>query len=91
MELRSAAHEHDKTLLDSGALIGIAGTPLQVRNTCGAEIKTEKGAFLSAPLPIAGFAIIEAEDITQAVKMVSQTPCAIAYGVVEVWPIETMR
>jgi hypothetical protein len=90
-DLRSVAHAQDQKLLDEGALIGIAGTPVQVRNTCGVEIKTETGAFMSSGLPIAGFAIIEAEDISQAVEMVSRTPCAIAYGVVEVWPLETMH
>jgi hypothetical protein len=42
--LRSAAHAQDKKLQDEGAVMGIAGTPLQVRNTCGAEVKTETGA-----------------------------------------------
>ena len=35
--------------------MGIAGTPIQVRNTWGAEVTTEKGAFVSSRLPIAGF------------------------------------
>jgi hypothetical protein len=86
--LRSAAHAQDKKLQDDGAVMGIAGTPVQVRNTCGAEVKTETGAFMFSRLPVAGFAIIEADDIRQAIEMVSQTPCAIAYGVVEVWPLE---
>ena len=90
-DLRSAAHAQDKRLQDEGALIGIAGVPVQVRNTCGVEVKTESGAFMSSRLPIAGFAIIEAEDISQAVNMVAQSPCAITYGDVEVWPLETMR
>lgn len=90
-DLRSAAHAQDKRLQDDGALIGIAGAPVQVRNTCGVEVKIKTGAFMSSQLPIAGFTIIEAADISQAVRMVAQTPCAIAYGVVEVWPLETMR
>jgi hypothetical protein len=40
-------------------------------------------------LPIAGFAVIEAADIDEAVALVSGTPCAVARGVVEVWPLET--
>jgi hypothetical protein len=88
-DLRAAAHAQDKRLQDEGALIGIAGVPVQVRNTCGMEIRTDAGAYLSSRLPVAGFSIIEAEDISQVIKMVAQTPCAIAYGVVEVWPLET--
>jgi hypothetical protein len=43
---------------------------------------------MTSPLPVAGFAIIEAANMIEAVKMVSQTPCAVAHGVVEVWPLE---
>jgi hypothetical protein len=45
--------------------------------------------FMPSRIPIADFAIIEAEAISQAIEMLSQTPGAIAYGVVEVWPLET--
>jgi len=90
-ELRAAAHEQDKTLRDAGALIGIAGAPVQVRNTLAKQVETTSGAFMSSDLPIAGFAIIDAEDISEAIQMVSKTPCAIAYGVVEVWPFEGTR
>ena len=89
--LRSAAHAQDKRLQDDGALIGVANAPVQVRNTCGVEVTTKTGAFMSSQLPIAGFTIIEAEDLSQAVRMVAQTPCAIAYGVVEVWTLETLH
>jgi hypothetical protein len=29
-----------------------------------------------------------APNLAEAVKMVSQTPCAVAHGVVEVWPLD---
>ena len=86
--LRSAAHEQDSKLREGGAVIGIAGTPVQVRNTLGEQVETKTGAFMSSDLPIAGFAVIDAEDVSTAIQMVAQTPCAIAYGVVEVWPME---
>lgn len=41
-----------------------------------------------SPLPILGFSIIEAEDIAAAVDIVARTPCAVAHGVVEVWPLQ---
>jgi hypothetical protein len=43
---------------------------------------------MSSSLPIAGFAIIEAATLAEAAAIVSKTPCAVAYGVVEVWPLE---
>jgi hypothetical protein len=87
-DVRNAAHAHDRALVEGGALIGIAGTPTQVRNPDVAGVQTEQGAFMSASLPVAGFAIIEAADLAEAVKLVAQSPCAVAHGVVEVWPLE---
>jgi hypothetical protein len=43
---------------------------------------------MASQLPVAGFAVIEAPTMAEAVKIVSQTPCAVAHGVVEVWPLE---
>jgi hypothetical protein len=88
-EVRNAAHAHDEQLRREGVLMGIAGSPVQVRNTDGAGVQTERAAFLSATLPVAGFAIIEAADLTEAIEIVSHSPCAVAHGVVEVWPLET--
>jgi hypothetical protein len=43
---------------------------------------------MSSLLPVAAFAVIEASNMAAAIKMVSQSPCAVASGVVEVWPLE---
>jgi hypothetical protein len=59
-----------------------------VRNHDAAGVHTENGPFLQTSLPVAGFALIEAASIEKAVEIVSQTPCAVAHGVVEVWPLE---
>lgn len=86
--IRDAAHAHDAKLRKNGVLMGIAGTPVQVRNPEAVHIQTENGPFMKSALPVAGFAIIEAGDLDEAIEMVSRTPCAIAHGVVEVWPLE---
>ncbi|HEY4317493.1 MAG TPA: transcription initiation protein [Herbaspirillum sp.] len=86
--VRDAAHAHDAALKQRGALIGIAGAPVQVRNPDAAGLQTTHAAFMSSPLPIAGFAVIEAADLSEAIKLVSQAPCAVAHGVVEVWPLQ---
>ena len=85
---RDAAHAHDARLRTDGAVIGIAGAPVQVRNHDAAGVRTEQGPFLQATLPVAGFALIEAADLDEAIDIVSQTPCAVAQAVVEVWPLE---
>jgi hypothetical protein len=86
--LRAAAHAHDETLVRSGTLMGVAGTPVQVRNHEGKNVNTERGPYMASQLPVAGFAVIEAPSMDEAIRIVSQVPCAIAYGVVEVWPLQ---
>ena len=87
-DVRDAAHAQDEKLKRCGAVIGMAGTPVQVRNPDAKGVKTQSGPFLSSPLPIAGFAVIEAASLTEAIEMVSRVPCAVAHGVVEVWPLK---
>jgi hypothetical protein len=86
--VRDAAHAHDAELARKGVEAGIAGTPIQVRNHDAAGVNTVEGSYLSAGLPVAGFAIIEAETLAEAVDIASRTPCAVAHGVVEVWPLQ---
>lgn len=86
-ELRDLAHAHDDHLRGQGTVMGIAGPPVQVRNHEAAGTVTQDGPFLSSGLPVAGFAIIEAATLDEAIEAVSRTPCAIAHGVVEVWPL----
>ncbi|HVZ91174.1 MAG TPA: hypothetical protein VG843_05945 [Rhizomicrobium sp.] len=87
-EIRNAAHAHDRKLIEHGALVGIARRPTSVRNPDAAGVQTESSAFMSSTLPVAGFAVIEASDLAEAIRMVAQTPCAVAHGVVEIWPLE---
>lgn len=86
--VRDAAHARDAALRSEGAVMGIAGTPVQVRNPEARGVEAREGAFMSSALPIAGFAIIEATDLAEAIEKVSHVPCAVAHGVVEVWPLK---
>jgi hypothetical protein len=90
-DVRDAAHAQDAKLLAEGALIGIAGTPVQVRNREAAGVETRDGPFMSSELPIAGFAVIEAASLEDAIAKVSHVPCAVAHGVVEVWPLKSAQ
>jgi hypothetical protein len=85
--VRDAAHAEDAKLCVEGALIGMAGVPIQVRNPDAKGLDTRIGPFMSSALPVAGFAIIEAADLDDAVRKVSNVPCSVAQGVVEVWPL----
>lgn len=68
--------------------MGVAGHPVQVRNHDAVAVKTTDGPFMSSGLPVAGFAVIEAASLDEAIDIASGTPCAVAHGVVEVWPLE---
>lgn len=87
-EVKLAAHAHDAELRQAGVVMGIAGDPVQVRNPEAAGVRTTLGPFLTSVLPVAGFSIIEADTIEEAVDMVSHSPCAVAHGVIEVWPLK---
>lgn len=86
-DVRDAAHAHDQELVDRGMIAGVAGQPVQVRNTEAVGLVVEHGAFLRSDLPVAGFGLIEAETLQDAIEQVAGTPCAVAHGVVEVWPL----
>jgi hypothetical protein len=87
-EVKDRAHGVDEAMREAGAVSGMAGKPVQVRNHGDAGTTTEDGSFMTSGLPVAGFGLIEAADLDEAIAMVSGTPCAVAYGVVEVWPLE---
>ncbi len=86
-EVRDAAHAHDARLVEAGVLMGVAGEPVQVRNTAGAGVAATTGPYLRSDLPVAGFAVIEADSIEDAIALAAGSPCAVADGVIEVWPI----
>ncbi len=85
--VRAAAHEQDTKLIAGGALMGVAGAPVQVRNPEATSVETQAGQFMKSDLPVAGFAIIEADSMEDAIEKVAGVPCAVAHGVVEVWPM----
>lgn len=87
--VRDAAHEHDERLRAGGAVMGIAGQPVQVRNHGGAGVHTSVGPYMRSDLPVAGFALIEASSLEEAIALASKSPCAVAQGVIEVWPLQS--
>jgi hypothetical protein len=44
--------------------------------------------FMNSELLVAGYAVIEAVDLEEAIEIVPATPCAVGHGVVEVWPLQ---
>lgn len=85
--IRATAHQQDAHLVADGAVMGVAGPPVQVRNPEASGVQANEGQFMSAKLPVAGFTLIEAANLEEAIEKVSGVPCAVAHGVVEIWPI----
>ena len=44
---------------------------------------------MRSDLPIAGFGVIEASNLEEAISLASESPCAVAQGVIEVWPLKS--
>lgn len=63
--------------------MGTAGASGQVGNHGAVGVGTTTGPFMRSSLPATGFALIE-----EAVHLISRSPCAVAQGVVEVWPLK---
>ena len=88
--LLAMAHAADAELKARGTVMGIAGRPVQVSNHSAAGATVSDGPYLHSELPVAGFAILEAESLEAAIALVANSPCAVAGGVVEVWPLGEM-
>ena len=86
--VRDTAHAADAERVRRGDVMGIAGKPVQVRNHDAAKVEVTHGPYLSSDLPIAGFALVEAPDLNTAIEIAAKSPCAVAHGVVEVWPLD---
>ncbi|HIW45897.1 MAG TPA: hypothetical protein H9884_03200 [Candidatus Yaniella excrementigallinarum] len=59
-----------------------------MRNPEGRDVRRAYGTFMSSGLPIAGFMLIEANNRDHAIDLVAETPCPVAYDVVEAWQLK---
>ena len=85
--VRAEAHAADERLRAAGCPLGAAGEAVQVRNHDARGVRVVEGSYLRSELPVAGFALIEAATLDEAIALAAQAPCAVAHGVVEVWPL----
>ena len=76
----------DHVLIDRGDLVAAVGPPTMVRAWDGPVVTTAE-AYAVGTAPLAGFSVIEADDLDEAVRLVAGTPCAVARGAIEVRPL----
>lgn len=81
----------DDVLRSRGALVAaVEQTPTTVRAWDGTPDVT-RGPFAESGVPLAGFGVIDAADLDEAIALVKDTPCARAGGAVELWPITAIN
>jgi hypothetical protein len=84
---RAALLAQDEQLRRRGDLVAAVEPSSTVVRAWDGKPQTTDGPFGASFLPLAGFSVIEAASLEEAVRLVSQTPCARARGAVEVRPI----
>jgi hypothetical protein len=85
-EEKRNALAQDARIRDRGNLVAaVRRRGTSVRNWEG---KLEVGDLSASQddLPLAGFSVIEATSLDEVIGLLSNTPCARARGVVEIWP-----
>ena len=81
----------DELLRDRGALMAaVEPTVTTVRAWDGKPEAIQSG-FARLDVPLAGFSIIEADDIDEVIRLVAKSPCARAKGAIEIRPILFMN
>jgi hypothetical protein len=77
----------DQVVRDRGNLVAAVGREVITVTARAGEPDVQWQEFADLPQPLAGFSIIEAEDIEQAISLVQGTPCPHANGAIEIRPI----
>ncbi|GAB1596482.1 YciI family protein [Lysobacter claricitrinus] len=74
----------DQRIRDRGGYISAVHDAATTVTAWDGTPKTEAASFATARLPMAGFSIIEANDLDEVVRLVAETPCARAGGAIEI-------
>jgi hypothetical protein len=77
----------DEVLRKHGDYVAAVDESTVVRTVDG-KVVASPGPFARGRVPLAGFSLIEARDLDEAKELVSRTPCAVAGGAVEIWPVK---
>ena len=74
----------DQLLRQRGALMGAVEPEVTTVRAWDGLAETARLPFAELRAPLAGFSIIEADNLDEVVEMVAKTPCARAKGAIEV-------
>lgn len=88
---QTALLAQDDALRERGDLVAAVGLDVTTVRAWNGTPVTSEGPLANSKLPLAGFSIIEAADLNEAVQLVAHTPCSRARGAVEIRPIAVMN
>ena len=77
----------DQVLRDQGAMMSAVELAVTTVTAWDGVPHTASEPFATSRVPLAGFSVIEADNVEQAVKLVAHTPCARAGGAIEIRPL----
>lgn len=83
---QSEVLDQDELLKSRGDFLAAVQTTVVTVTHWSGNLTTENESFAKPKLPLAGFSIIEANDIAEAAQLVANTPCARAKGYIEIRP-----
>jgi len=83
---RQKVFEQDELIRRRGGLMATVRPATTVHSTNG-NVVTKAGPYAVGKAPLAGFSFIDAKDLEEVIALVAKTPCAVAGGAVEVWPL----
>ncbi|HEX6746888.1 MAG TPA: YciI family protein [Longimicrobium sp.] len=90
-EEQDALLAQDEVLRRRGALVAAVTTDVTTVRAWDGTPEVTHGTFGNPKVPLAGFGVIEAADLDEAIALVKDTPCARAKGAVEIRPILVMN
>ena len=74
----------DEVLRKRGVVMGALQTEVTTVRAWDGIPTTTVDAFAYSRVPLAGFSIIEADDMNEVIRLVAGTPCARANGAIEI-------
>lgn len=83
-EEQSELLRQDRVIRDRGNYMSAVVLGVTTVSASDALLRVVDGGFAHSRVPLAGFSIIEADDIDEVVALVAKTPCARAGGAIEV-------
>ena len=76
----------DAVIRDRGNLMSAVQPKVTSVRNWDRNLEVSNEPYARHKLPLAGFLLIEAENVKEVIELVSNTPCARAKGVIEIFP-----